>query len=60
MTSFAKWNEKQLVENRMIEQLKELDYEYIHGPSLDIERETRGEFVLKERLIKAILRLNPW
>ncbi|PFE93426.1 DEAD/DEAH box helicase [Bacillus thuringiensis] len=60
MTSSTKWNEKQLVENRMIEQLKELDYEYIHGPSLDIERETRGEFVLKERLIKAILRLNPW
>ncbi|PFP06537.1 type I restriction endonuclease subunit R [Bacillus thuringiensis] len=60
MTSSATWNEKQLVENRMLEQLKELDYEHIHGPSLDIERETRGELVLKERLIKAILRLNPW
>jgi len=60
MTSSAKWNEKQLVENRMIEQLKELDYEYLHGPSLDSERESRGEIVLKERLTKAILQLNPW
>ena len=60
MTSSAKWNEKQLVENRMIEQLKELDYEHLHGPSLDSERESRGEIILKERLSKAILRLNPW
>ncbi|TKI09445.1 type I restriction endonuclease, partial [Bacillus cereus] len=60
MTSSAKWNEKQLVENRMITQLQELSYEYIHGSSLDSERESRGEIVLKERLNKAILRLNPW
>ncbi|MGG1137879.1 type I restriction endonuclease subunit R [Bacillus mycoides] len=60
MTSSAKWNEKQLVENRMITQLKELDYEYFHGPSLDSERESRGEIVLKQRLKKAISRLNPW
>ncbi|PHD66635.1 DEAD/DEAH box helicase [Bacillus toyonensis] len=60
MTSSVKWNEKQLVENRMIEQLKELDYEHFHGPSLDLERESKGEIVLKERLSKAVLRLNPW
>lgn len=60
MTSSAKWTEKQLVENRMIEQLKELDYEHLHGPSLDSERESRGEIILKERLSKAILQLNPW
>ncbi|MEH7057551.1 type I restriction endonuclease subunit R [Bacillus wiedmannii] len=60
MTSSAKWNEKQLVENRMITQSQELGYEYVHGPSLDIERESRGEMVLKERLSKAIIRLNPW
>ncbi|PFQ31116.1 type I restriction endonuclease subunit R [Bacillus cereus] len=60
MTSSTKWNEKQLVENRMITQLQELSYEYIHGSSLDSERESRGEIVLKERLNKAILRLNPW
>ncbi|PEQ48793.1 DEAD/DEAH box helicase [Bacillus thuringiensis] len=60
MTSSPKWNEKQLVENRMIEQLQELDYEHLHGPSLDSERESRGEIVLKQRLKKAISRLNPW
>lgn len=60
MTSSAKWNEKQLVENRMITQLQELDYEHIHGPSLDSERESRGELILKARLNKAILQLNPW
>ena len=60
MTISSKWNEKQLVENRMITQLQELGYEYVHGSSLDSERESRGEFVLKERLSKAILRLNNW
>lgn len=60
MNSSTKWNEKQLVENRMIEQLKKLDYEHLHGPSLDSERESRGEIVLKGRLSRAILRLNSW
>lgn len=60
MTSSNKWNEKQLVENRMIAQLQELGYEHLYGPSLDSERESKGEIVLKERLSKAILRLNPW
>ncbi|MDA2261058.1 type I restriction endonuclease subunit R [Bacillus cereus group sp. Bc200] len=60
MNSSTKWNEKQLVENRMITQLQEQSYEYIHGSSLDSERESRGEIVLKERLSKAILRINPW
>jgi type I restriction enzyme, R subunit len=60
MTSSPKWNEKQLVENRMIALLQELDYEFLHGPSLDSERETRGEIVLKGRLSKVISRLNPW
>lgn len=60
MTFSAKWNEKQLVENRMITQLSELDYEYFHGPSLDSERESKGEIMLKDRLKKSISRLNPW
>ncbi|MGD6891355.1 type I restriction endonuclease subunit R [Bacillus mobilis] len=60
MTFSAKWNEKQLVENRMITQLQGLDYEHLHGPSLDSERESRGEIILKGRLSKAILQLNPW
>jgi type I restriction enzyme, R subunit len=54
------WNEKTLVENRFINQLKDLGYEHIHGPVLDIERETLGEVVLKGRLIEAIQKLNPW
>ncbi|WP_226639861.1 type I restriction endonuclease subunit R [Priestia flexa] len=60
MTSSAGWNEKQLVENRMITQLQELSYEHLHGTVLDSERDSRGELVLKERLSKAILSLNPW
>jgi type I restriction enzyme R subunit len=55
-----KWNEKELVENRMITQLQELGYEHLHGSFLDSERESRGEIILKDRLSKAILRLNPW
>ncbi|MDT3417927.1 type I restriction enzyme R subunit [Brevibacillus aydinogluensis] len=60
MTSTAEWNEKHLVENRLIRQLKELGYEHLHGPSLDAERESGREVVLKERLSQAIKRLNPW
>ncbi|WML26278.1 type I restriction endonuclease subunit R [Neobacillus sp. OS1-33] len=60
MTIASDWNEKTLVENRFINQLKEMGYENNHGPALDIERETMGEVVLKGRLIKAIQKLNPW
>ncbi|MGG0577515.1 type I restriction endonuclease subunit R [Priestia aryabhattai] len=60
MTSSANWNEKQLVENRMILQLQKLGYEHFHGSTLDRERESRNAIVLKERLSKAILHLNPW
>lgn len=60
MTSTAEWNEKHLVENRLIQQLKEMGYEHLHGPSLDAERESGREVILKERLSQAIKRLNPW
>lgn len=60
MNVSTKWNEKQLVENRMIAQLQELGYEHLHASFLDSERESRSEIVLRERLSKAILRLNPW
>ncbi|OMD62994.1 DEAD/DEAH box helicase [Paenibacillus odorifer] len=54
------WNEKQLVENRIIEQLKKQSYEYIHGSALDVERESLREVVLESRLSDAVKRINPW
>lgn len=59
MTS-TEWNEKTLVENRLIEHLRDMGYEHIHGPSLDSERETLREVVLKDRLANAIQKFNPW
>ncbi|KGM46337.1 type I restriction endonuclease subunit R [Neobacillus niacini] len=60
MKTTSDWNEKTLVENRFINQLKEMGYEHIHGPSLDIERESQAEVILKGRLVRAIQHLNPW
>ncbi|CAM3831185.1 type I restriction endonuclease subunit R [Paenibacillus lactis] len=60
MTSISDWNEKHLVENRLIQQLKETGYEHIHGPSLDMERESTRAVILRDRLINAIKRLNSW
>lgn len=60
MTPFSDWNEKTLVEDRFINQLKELGYEHIHGTALDNERDTQGAVILKDRLIQAIQKLNPW
>lgn len=37
--SINEWNEKQLVENRLIQQLEDMGYVHLHGPSLDAERE---------------------
>ncbi|WP_280770075.1 type I restriction endonuclease subunit R [Salipaludibacillus daqingensis] len=60
MTSTSEWNEKQLVENRLIQQLQGMDYDYLHGPSLDTERETANDVILRDRLARALTRLNPW
>src|SRR4051794_15522594 len=60
MRTTSNWNEKTLVENRFINQLKELGYEDIHSSALDIERESQGEVILKGRLRTAIQKLNPW
>lgn len=60
MTPISDWNEKTLVEDRFINQLKELGYEHVHGSLLDDERETQSAVVLKGRLVKAIQKLNPW
>src|SRR5579875_1144531 len=60
MTTTQDWNEKQLVENRIIDQLKGLGYEYIHGSYLEGERQTLRDVVLQQRLSDAIQRINPW
>ncbi|SET16928.1 type I restriction enzyme, R subunit [Salinibacillus kushneri] len=60
MSEAQAWNEETLVENRMIDQLQELGYTYVHGTELDKERSFQTEVVLKERLQETIQRLNPW
>lgn len=60
MTSTSEWNEKKLVENRLIEQLQGMGYEYLHGSSLDEDRETKNDVILRDRLTKILRRLNPW
>ncbi|MDP9729602.1 type I restriction endonuclease subunit R [Alicyclobacillus sp. TC] len=60
MTTTQDWNEKELVENRIIAQLQKLDYTYIHGSSLEGERQTLRDVVLEQRLSDAIKRINPW
>ncbi|MDQ1912311.1 type I restriction endonuclease subunit R [Paenibacillus sp. GD4] len=60
MTSAQDWNEKQLVENRIIDQLKGLGYTYTHGSYLEGERHTLRDVVLQQRLEDAIKRINPW
>jgi type I restriction enzyme, R subunit len=54
------WNEKELVENRIIDQLKRHGFTYIHGSQLEGERQTLREVVLVQRLEHAIKRINPW
>ncbi len=54
------WNEKELVESRLIAQLQKLGYIYIHGAYLEGERQTLRDVVLQQRLRDAIQRINPW
>jgi type I restriction enzyme R subunit len=60
MTTTQDWNEKELVENRIVDQLKKLGYTYIHGSYLEGERQTLRDVVLQQRLSDAIKRINPW
>ena len=53
------WNEKELVENRLIEQLVELGYTHLIGSELVNER-LESDVLLKQRLESAVIRLNPW
>ncbi|MCL6444135.1 MAG: type I restriction endonuclease subunit R [Alicyclobacillus sp.] len=54
------WNEKHLVEERIIAQLQKLGYTFIHGSYLEGERQTLRDVVLQQRLRDAIKRINPW
>ncbi|MCA1011766.1 type I restriction endonuclease subunit R [Halobacillus halophilus] len=54
------WNEKKLVEDRVIDHLKSLGYTHVTGTQLEQEREAKSEAVLKKRLTEAVERLNPW
>ncbi|WP_147535649.1 type I restriction endonuclease subunit R [Bacillus marasmi] len=60
MTTTSDWNEKTLVEDRLINQLKGLGYEHIIGSSLDSERNSQSDVLLKGRLVRGIQKLNPW
>ncbi|MFD2171026.1 type I restriction endonuclease subunit R [Tumebacillus lipolyticus] len=60
MTTTQVWNEKQLVENRIIDQLKKHGYTYIHGSYFEGERRTLRDVVLQQRLSVAIKSINPW
>ncbi|WP_035712283.1 type I restriction endonuclease subunit R, partial [Salibacterium aidingense] len=60
MSGAQAWNEETLVENRMIDQLQQLGYTYVHGTVLEQERASQTEVVLKERLRAAVMHLNPW
>ena len=57
--SHEAWNEKELVENRLIEQLVELGYTHLIGSELVNER-LESDVLLKQRLESAVIRLNPW
>lgn len=60
MSSTQDWNEKGLVENRVIEHLQGLGYTYVPGSTLEQERHIQSEVVLRKRLEDALMRLNPW
>lgn len=60
MTSKTRWDELNLSEEPTIKQLEKLGYEYIEPSKLDIERESRSNVILEERLKNVILKLNPW
>ncbi len=52
------WNEKKLVEEHFIKQVKSMGYQHMKGSS--IKRGTKREVVLIDNLTQAIKRINPW
>lgn len=53
-------DEEVKVEFPAIEQLKQLGWDYVPGPSLVVERGSLRDVVLVQRLEAALRRLNPW
>lgn len=63
MSEFRTANEKDMVEDHVIEVLTELGYKHVPGEELtpeNGERESYRDVILKSRFIDAVLRLNPW
>ncbi|TRM11769.1 type I restriction endonuclease subunit R [Lentibacillus cibarius] len=60
MSMTQDWNEQGLVESRVIDHLKRLGYTHVHGATLEAERSTQAEVVLRKRFADALKRLNPW
>src|SRR5699024_9968946 len=60
MSEVQAYNEETLVENRMINQLQKLGYDYVHGEELNRERTSTTEVVINKRLTESVKRLNPW
>jgi type I restriction enzyme R subunit len=52
------WNEKKLVEEHFIKQVKNMGYKHSKGSA--IKRGTKREIVLIEKLTQAIKLINPW
>jgi type I restriction enzyme R subunit len=52
------WNEKKLVEDHFIKQVKDMGYKHVKGVS--IKRGSQREVVLIDKLTQAIKRINPW
>ncbi|SFE02553.1 type I restriction enzyme, R subunit [Lentibacillus persicus] len=60
MSMTQDWNEKGLVEDRVIDHLKRLGYTHVNGATLDAERSMQSDVVLRGRFTDALKRLNPW
>ncbi len=54
------WTEEELAEKRAIATFRRLGYKHLRGEELEEERSSYREVFLKDRLMGAIKRLNPW
>ena len=54
------WTEEELAEKRAIATFRSLGYQHLRGGDLEEERDSYREVFLKDRLMGAVKRLNPW